>query len=113
MEKSKLSMIAFILGIIALIFMASAILGMDTPTDSAEQIGASIGFAIILPSIISTTVAVLLNGIGYFTINKTVTLVSTIFYVIGLILMPLWGFLGIPSMILQFIAFTKMKKTVY
>lgn len=62
-----------------------------------------------MPSFICTSIGVLLNVIGYFTNNRIVTLISAIFYVLGLILMPLWGFLGIPSLILQFIAFAKMK----
>lgn len=108
-KRSKLSLIAMIFGIIAFVIGVSAILGTDISGTSAESIGSSIGIAIIMPSFIGTSIGVLLNIIGYFTSNRVVTLISAIFYVVGLLLMPLWGFLGIPSLILQFIAFAKMK----
>lgn len=108
-KRSKLSMVAMILGVIAFVFGVSTILGIDVSGSGAESVGSSIGVAIIMPSFICTSIGVLLNVIGYFTNNRIVTLISAIFYVLGLILMPLWGFLGIPSLILQFIAFAKMK----
>ncbi|NLZ56210.1 MAG: hypothetical protein GX900_06060 [Clostridiaceae bacterium] len=110
MTKNKLSLVAMILGVIACIILFSAYTrGIET-SNIAEKIGLAIGKAIVLPSLISTSIAALLNVIGYFTVNRTLTLISAIFYVLGLILMPLWGFVGIPSMILQFVAFANMKK---
>ncbi|MDO4778496.1 MAG: hypothetical protein Q4A42_02950 [Tissierellia bacterium] len=109
MKKNKLSLIALILGVISLALISSALFGSRANGD-AQKIGEAIGKAIVLPSAICTFVAVLLNAIGYFTVNKTLTLISAIFYVLALVLMPLWGFLGIPSMILQFIAYSKIKK---
>lgn len=108
-KKSKLSLVAMIFGIIAFVFLLSAIIGIDTSGSSAESVGSSIGLFIILPSFACISIGVLLNIIGYFTYNRIVTLISAIFYVLGLVLMPLWGFVGIPSLILQFIAFAKMK----
>lgn len=111
MKKSKLSLVAMILGILAFILLFSSFIGGPEASNSAQELGVAIGKAIVLPSLICTSIAVLLNIIGYFTINRILTLISAIFYVLGLILMPLWGFVGIPSMILQFIAFAKMKNT--
>lgn len=108
MKKSNLSLIALILGTIAAFILVSAWLA-PTQGDEFVQLGASIGKAIVMPSAICTVIAVILNYIGYFLINRTLTLISAIFYVLGLVLMPLWGFVGIPSMVLQFIAFAKMK----
>lgn len=108
MKKSKLSLVALILGALAAFILVSAWLS-PVQGDEYAQLGASIGKAIVMPSAICTLVAVILNTIGYFLANRTLTLISAIFYVLGLILMPLWGFVGIPSMILQFIAFGKMK----
>ena len=110
MNRSKLSLVAMILGILAVLLLFSTFNDGPKSGNAAEEAGAAIGKAIVLPSLITTSIAVLLNIIGYITINRTLTLVSAIFYVIGLILMPLWGFVGIPSMILQFIAFARMKK---
>ncbi|MDD2592161.1 MAG: hypothetical protein PHP11_03650 [Erysipelotrichaceae bacterium] len=112
MKKSKLSLFAMILGIIASFILLSTLFSSSGSSDSATQLGESIGKAIVAPSAICTVIATLLNIIGYFTINRVLTLISAIFYVLGLVLMPLWGFVGIPSMILQFIAYAKMKKSV-
>lgn len=109
-KKSKLSLIALILGVIAVIIeIGSAGDAFGSTTNSAEEIGTAIGMAFVMPSVVCMFVAVILNAIGYFLINRVLTLISAIFYAIALVLMPLWGFLGIPSMILQFIAFAKMK----
>lgn len=112
MKKSKLSLIAMILGLIATIFIVSAMSGNDISGDSAESVGTIIGLGIVMPSAICSIVGFILNIIGYFTKSRAVTLISAIFYTLGLILMPLWGFVVIPSMILQYIAFAKMKKSI-
>ena len=109
MKKSKLSLVALILGVISLIIVVSAMFKSNAGGSEAALAGEMIGKAIVMPSAICTFVAVLWNCIGYFTANRTVTLISAIFYVLALILMPLWGFIGIPSMILQFVAYAKMK----
>ena len=109
MKKSKLSLVALILGMIASVILVSAWLA-PVKGDEFAQLGANIGRAIVMPSAICTLIAVILNAIGYFLTNRALTLTSAIFYVLGLVLMPFWGFVGIPSMILQFIAFAKMKK---
>lgn len=109
-RKSKLSLVAMILGIICISIMIALIKqNTGSTTDSAEALGSMIGLGIVLPSVGSMAVAVILNIIGYFSNARVITLISGIFYALSLVLMPLWGFIGIPSMILQFIAFKKMK----
>lgn len=111
MKRSKLSLVAMILGAIGVLIMSTAVLGSDVSGETAESVGTMIGLGIVMPSVITSIVGFILNVIGYFTKNRTMTLISAIFYTLGLILMPLWGFVVIPSMILQYIAFAKMKKT--
>lgn len=109
-KKSKLSLVALILGIIAVAIEYGAASGsLGGASSSAEKAGVAIGLAIIMPSAVAMAIAVILNAIGYFMANRVITLISAIIYIVALILMPLWGFLGIPSMILQFIAFAKLK----
>ncbi|NMB42676.1 MAG: hypothetical protein GX995_00925 [Clostridiales bacterium] len=111
MKKNKFSLIAMVIGILALIFQFGSIADlMGSSTSAAEEVGMGIGLLLVAPSVFSLVVAVILNIIGYLVSNRVVTLISAIFYAIALILMPAWGFVGIPSMILQFIAFSKMKK---
>nr|WP_072513787.1 hypothetical protein [Ndongobacter massiliensis] len=111
MKKNKLSLIALILGVLAVVIEVGAAGGvMSSAKTGAESLGATIGLAIVMPSLCAMVIAVILNAIGYFMIHRTITLISAILYAVALILMPLWGFVGIPSMILQFVAFAKMKK---
>lgn len=110
-KKSKLSLIALILGVIAIALeIGAAGSAMGSAKTDAESIGTSIGLVVVMPSLCAMVIAVILNAIGYFMSHRIITLISAILYIVALILMPLWGFVGIPSMILQFIAFAKMKK---
>lgn len=112
MKKSKLSLAALILGVIALLIMASVFFSKGNTANEAEAVGRAIGKAIVMPAVIATFVAVVLNLIGYTMNHRIITLISAIFYTIALIIMPLWGFIDIPSMILQYVAFAKMKQPV-
>lgn len=110
-KKSKLSLIALILGIAAVAIQASAAMGAaGNAGNDAAKAGTAIGLAIVAPAFFSTLVAAILNLIGYLMAHRTLTLISAIIYTVALIVMPLWGFVAIPSMILQYIAFAKMKK---
>lgn len=108
-NKNKLSKIALILGVLALIVYGVGLFSSTAGSD-AEAIGEGLAKMIIMPSAAMMFVAVILNGLGYSKEHKTLTLISAIFYVLALVFMPFWGFIGIPSMILQFIAFSQMGK---
>ena len=110
-RKSKASLIALIIGALALVFQFTTMKSqVGGTTSSAEQAGMAIGMALVLPSVGALAVAVLLNAIGHFAVNRTLTLISAILYTLALILFPLWGFVAIPSMILQYVAFARMNK---
>lgn len=112
MKKSKLSLVALILGVLALLFEFTALSNASSSaTSSAAKLGVAIGMSIVLPSVVAMAAAVVLNAVGYLKNHRTITLISAILYTVAFVLMPLWGFVGIPSMILQFIAFTKMPKS--
>ncbi len=110
-KKSMLSLVALILGVLAIIIEFTAASGsMNSASSDAEQVGAAIGLAIVLPSVIMLIIAVILNLIGFLVNNKVLTLISAIFYTLAFFLFFLWGFVAIPSMVLQFVAYAKMKK---
>ena len=110
-KRSTLSLIALILGILAVIIeIGTASSGMGSAANDAEQAGVALGLMIVLPSAASLFVAVILNLIGYLTRSRGLTLASAIVYIVAFVLFPLWGFVALPSMILQFVAFAKMKK---
>lgn len=110
-ERNGLSLISLILAFIANIIQWSLLSGYYSRFATLGGffgMGVTIGIGLILPSLLSFTTALILNIIGYITNHKYVTLTSAILYGVALLLMPTWGFLGIPSLVLQFIAFTKM-----
>ncbi len=110
-KRSKLSFIALIIGSLAAVFLIStASSSMSSTTNEWEALGASIAMSMVMPAIILVVTAAILNLIGWLTSNRVVTLISAICYLLGLLAFPMWGFVGIPSMILQFIAFSKMPK---
>lgn len=109
-KRSGLSLAALIIGFLALIIEYAAASGvMNSATNAAEQLGVAIGMALVMPSIVMLVIAVILNLIGWLINNRVLTLISAIFYVLAFVLFMSWGFVALPSMILQFIAFAKMK----
>lgn len=113
MKKNKLSLIAMILGILAFTALLLVAYAKGVEIDSiSKKVVAVAGKAVVPTSLIMCiNVAVFLNIMGYLTVNRMLTLISAIFYMIGPVLMPPWGFIGAPSMVLQLIAFAKMKNT--
>lgn len=95
------------LGIVIYQFMMISDIMSSSP-EPETAIGLGVIALFIAPSFVALLVAVLLNVIGYFLSNKVLTLVSAIIYIVALILSPLYGWIGIPSMIMQFIAYGTM-----
>lgn len=110
-KKSKLSLAALILGVIAFGIQMSAMSSAGSAGGDAEKVGMALGMAIVAPSFFMLIAGVILNAIGFLMTQKVLTLISAIFYTLSLVLFPLWGFVAIPSMILQYVAFAKMGKT--
>ena len=110
-KKSKISLVAMILGILVSLFMIYAACDvMGSTSSAAEELGVVIGLSIVMPAIVLVILGTVLNIIGYFTSSRVLTLISAIAYTLGLLAFPMWGFVAIPPLILQFIAFAKMPK---
>ncbi|NLC26492.1 MAG: hypothetical protein GX777_07735 [Fastidiosipila sp.] len=115
-KRDGLSGLAMILGLAAValqIYYWVTVGAVADPTGIGARLGLEFSFlTMVEASIISLVVAVVLNIVGFFGNSRGVTIVSFIIYVLALILMPFWGFMGIPSLILQFIAIFSMKSTL-
>lgn len=115
-KRDGISGLAMILGLTAAALQIYYWIGLgavNDPTGLGGLLGLEFSFlTMVEASIISLLAAVVLNIVGFFGNSRGVTVISFIFYLLALILMPFWGFMAIPALILQFIAIFSMKKTV-
>ena len=114
MEKKKLSktlLVAFILGVLYLLYSASYWSGaVSSSTDTAEQIGAGLAAAIVMPHLICTFIGVLFNGLGLFLRKRGFALTGAILYTVAMVLFPVYFFFVVVQAIISYIGFAKMKK---
>ena len=96
-KKNIFSLIALIIGVLALFYYFRAMVN-----NAGMFIG---GVLFALPMLFMLLVAILMNAIGYFLANKTLTMISAILYLISWVLSPIIGIFVVPSMILQFVAY--------
>lgn len=113
MNKNKVALmilIALILGVIYAAYV-NYYFFVDMPEgDSAEAIGGMIAGALVLPHVVVTCVAVLMNALGFFMYHRGFVLAGAILYVVAIALMPIYFMFTAVQGILLFIAFAKMKK---
>lgn len=111
-EEAKFSicaLISFIVGALYLIYSffywTSA---GSTSADTFEQLGAGIATAIVMPHLIATAIAVLLNAIGCFMKRKGLILAGAILYCVALLLMPAYFMFVVIEIVLSFVAYARM-----
>lgn len=107
---SKCLLIAFILGVLYLIYSAFYWSGTaGSGADSAEQLGSSIATALVMPHLVMTVLAVIFNALGLFMRKRGFALTGAILYAVAMVLFPLYFMFVIIQMILSFVGFAKMK----
>lgn len=106
-----LGVISYIIGLIAAIYQwyvfSDLLSDLSSPNELLE-LGITIGVSAVLPSLLAFTSALILNIIGYYMNHRYVTLASIVLYGAALLVRPEWGFLAIPSLALQIIAYGNM-----
>lgn len=104
-KKSKLLLVSAIIGAAYIIYIIVYFAGLTT-----ESLGGALATALVLPHIVAVIIAILFNIFGYIINNRWLALASGIFYIISLILIPIYFMYVIIEAILSFIAFAKIKK---
>lgn len=104
-KKSKLLLISAIIGAAYMIYIIAYFAGATT-----ESLGGALATALVLPHMAAVIIAVFFNVLGYIMNNRWLALASGIFYIVSLILMPIYFMFVIIEAILSFIAFAKIKK---
>lgn len=118
-SRNILLLIAFVIALIYIIAQigninsASNVVSTANP-ESAEELGTAIGTAIgvglLMPHIVLTVIGLIFNAVAWFLSAKWAALTAAILYVVGGVL----GFSNLifllPSLILCFVAYSKLKK---
>ncbi len=110
MKRSKLLLIAGILGLIYFIYIISYFWGITTSTQGTEAISAGLASAIVAPHIVCVGIAVIFNWVGFGIKARWAALTAGILYAVSIVLFFMYAMFVIIQMILCFIAFAKMKK---
>jgi uncharacterized membrane protein (DUF485 family) len=82
----------------------------NSMNDVGFQLGTMIGAALMIPQIIATGIAVILNGVGWGLRSSGFSLSGAIIYCVAAILMIINAPFLLPSIILSFVGYSKLKK---
>lgn len=109
-KHSNTLLVSAILAIFYCSYIIGYFLGGITGTDGAEQLGASIATAIVMPHIILVVLATIFNWVAYFSNKRGFALTAGIlFSVAGVVFLP-YIFFVIPSLVLSFVGYSNLKK---
>ncbi|MDZ4991367.1 hypothetical protein GNF80_00070 [Clostridium perfringens] len=109
-KHSNTLLVSAILAIFYCSYLIGYFLGAITATEGAEQLGASIATAIVMPHVILVILATIFNWVAYFSNKRGFALTAGIlFSVAGVIFLP-YIFFVIPSLVLSFVGYSNLKK---
>lgn len=110
MKRSKLLLVAGILGTAYLIYLVSYFSSGVVSSEGAEAIGAGIAAALVAPHMLCVGIAVIFNWLGWALKARWAALVAGIMYAVSIICMFLYAMFVVLEMIFCFVAFAKMKQ---
>ncbi|MBP5442276.1 MAG: hypothetical protein J6Y60_03465 [Treponema sp.] len=113
MKKSKILLIAAIIGTICLVIIIASLgdyLNGINNADAGTQIGTMIGTVLVMPSTIISAIGLIFAWVGFGTSKRSFALTSGILYAVAIVLMLPWFMFNIVQMILSFVAYGTMGK---
>lgn len=111
MKHSKALLVSGILGALYAIYLISYFSGtMTKGSGTAEQLGGAIATALVTPHMILVVLAVIFNWVAYFTNKRGFALTGGILYSVGGVVFILYLVFVIPSLVLSFVGYAKLKK---
>jgi len=113
MKKSKILLIAAIVGTICAIILFSAsnnYLNENINKTDGSEVGSVIGVAITMPSMILSAIGTIFAWVGFGTNKRGFALTSGILYAVAIVLMIPWFMFNIIQMVLSFVAYGTMGK---
>ena len=113
MKKSKLLLVAAIIGTLCVIYifsyMGNTVANSQTK-DGATQIGTAIAATLATPCMIISAISTIFAWVGFGTNKRGFALTSGILYAVAIVFMIPWFMFHIVKMILCFIAYGTMRK---
>lgn len=112
-KHSKALLISAIIGTIYAIYLIVHFgTGIAVSKDGAEIAGKVIATALVTPHMILVALAVIFNWIGYFSNKRGFALTGGILYSVAGVIFILYLVFLIPSIILSFVGYGKLKKII-
>lgn len=112
-KKSTILLISAILSLLWMILCSSTygdVLENGLSDSVAVALGTVIGAAMLIPYMLIAWIGTIFNWVGWLTNKRAFALTAAILFCVALVLCIFWGFGLIPSIILSFIAYAKIKK---
>ncbi len=110
-KRSKALLVSAILGLLYSIYIITYFTGqLSASKDAAELAGSAIATALVTPHMVLVILAAIFNWVAYFTNVRGLALTGAILYAVGGVLFILYFIFVIPSMVLSFVGFAKLKK---
>lgn len=81
-----------------------------TAEEVGVQLGTMIGAALLIPQMIATGIAVILNGVGWGIRSRGFALTGAIVYCVAAVLMIINAPFLLPSIVLSFVGYARMRK---
>ena len=110
MKRSKLLLIAAIIGTAYAIYLVSYFVGEVSSSSGNDQVAAGLATALVMPHMAFSWLAVIFNWLGYILKLRWAALVAGILYAVAMVLFFVYFMFVIVEMILCFVAYAKMKK---
>lgn len=120
--RVKRSLLLLMSAVLGLVFFFVLVSGTFTRTDeilsqaatTAEevgfQLGTMIGATLMIPQMIATGIAVILNGVGWGIKSRGFALAGAIVYCVAAVLMIINAPFLLPSIVLSFLGYARMRK---
>lgn len=112
-KRSKLLLISAILGAMYSVYLITYFGGgIFSSKDAAEAVGSAIATALVTPHMVLVVLATIFNWVAYFSNKRGFALTGAILYSVGGVIFILYIIFVIPSIILSFIGYAKLKKII-
>lgn len=109
-KRSKALFAANVLGSLYGMFLMSNFFGGVATTEGAEQVGAGIATALVMPHLVLVILAALFGTLGFFLRNDGFNLTAGILYCVATVAFLLYFMFTVPMIVLAFVGYSSQKK---
>lgn len=112
-KRSTALLISAILGVAYSLYLIAYFSGVIGGSESeSEALGAGIATALVTPHMVCVVIAAIFNVLGWVNNKRNFALVGAILYCVSAVLFLVYAMFVLPSIILSFVGFTRLKKII-